>query len=169
MTRKGFTLLEMMVASLLLGMLVTTLTMLFNSSSIAWRTGTAGVSELKEVRSNLGIFHDVQDDILPGLGDGASASGPGQGDNRSMNYRTVSLWDPSQDNKLRTDRAYKQIDWQGAPNVSISDAMKGASKSVGRAGAGIGSGLFTVGVRSLGPDGRADTADDITTWPDQID
>lgn len=169
MTRKGFTLLEMMVASLLLGMLVTTLTMLFNSSSVAWRTGTAGVSELKDVRSSLGVFHDIQDDILPGLGDKGSGNGAGQGDSRSLNYRTVSLWDPSQDNKLRTDRAYKQINWQGAPNIGISDAIKGASKSVGKAGAGTGSGLFTVGVRSLGPDGRPDTEDDITTWPDQID
>ena len=33
--RSGFTLIEMLVASLLLGMLVTILTMVFNSSSIA--------------------------------------------------------------------------------------------------------------------------------------
>ena len=51
--RRGFTLLELMVASLLLSMLVTVLTMVFNSASIAWRTGTAGVAELKDVRTEL--------------------------------------------------------------------------------------------------------------------
>jgi prepilin-type N-terminal cleavage/methylation domain-containing protein len=167
MTRKGFTLLEMMVASLLLGMLVTVLTMLFNSSAVAWRTGTAGVSELKEVRMKLGVFHDVQDDILPGLGDRNSVLG--QNDNRTIRYRTVSLWDPAQDNRLRVDRAYDDIEWLSAPAITIADVKASQSKSVGSAGAGISAGLFTVGVRSRGPDGLPDTEDDITTWPDQID
>ena len=46
--RRGFTILELLVASLLLGMLVTILTMIFNQSSIAWRTGVAGVADLDE-------------------------------------------------------------------------------------------------------------------------
>ena len=44
--KKGFTIIELLVASLLLGLLVTILTMVFNQSSIAWRIGTAGVSDL---------------------------------------------------------------------------------------------------------------------------
>ena len=44
--KRGFTILEMLVASLLLGMMVTVLTMIFNQSSIAWRTGIAGVVEI---------------------------------------------------------------------------------------------------------------------------
>ena len=44
--KKGFTILELLVASLLLGMLMTILTMIFNQSSIAWRTGVAGVADL---------------------------------------------------------------------------------------------------------------------------
>ena len=44
--RRAFTLLELMVACLLLGMLVSALTMLFNTSAVAWRTGTAGVAEI---------------------------------------------------------------------------------------------------------------------------
>ena len=39
--KKGFTILELLVASLLLGMLMTILTMIFNQSSIAWRTRSA--------------------------------------------------------------------------------------------------------------------------------
>ena len=44
--RNGFTLVEVLVASLLLGMLVVILTMVFNQSSIAWRTGKASVAEM---------------------------------------------------------------------------------------------------------------------------
>ena len=47
--KKGFTLLEVLVASLLMGMLVTILTMIFNQSSIAWRTGRASVADLAEI------------------------------------------------------------------------------------------------------------------------
>ena len=38
--RKGFTILELLVASLLLGMLVTIMTQIVSQSSIAWSTGT---------------------------------------------------------------------------------------------------------------------------------
>ena len=37
--KNGFTLLEILVASMLMAMLITILTMVFNSSSIAWNTG----------------------------------------------------------------------------------------------------------------------------------
>jgi len=51
--RKGFTVLELLVASLLLGMLMTILTMIFNQSSIAWRTGVAGIADLDDVRAKV--------------------------------------------------------------------------------------------------------------------
>ena len=44
--RRGFTILELLVAALLLGMLVTVLTMIVNQSSIAWRTGVAGLLDM---------------------------------------------------------------------------------------------------------------------------
>ena len=57
MTRRtsesGFTLLEVLVASMLLAMLITILTMVFNSSSIAWTMGKAGVADMATVRNNL--------------------------------------------------------------------------------------------------------------------
>ena len=46
MNRNGFTLLEVLVASVLMGMLVTILTVIFNQSAIAWRTGKAGVADM---------------------------------------------------------------------------------------------------------------------------
>ena len=41
---------EILVASLLLGMLMTILTMVFNSSAIAWRTGRASNSMMSNAR-----------------------------------------------------------------------------------------------------------------------
>ena len=59
--KRGFTILELLVASLLLGMLVTVLTMIFNQSSIAWRTGVAGLMDMDEVRDNVAAVRDEAD------------------------------------------------------------------------------------------------------------
>ena len=61
--KRGFTILELLVASLLLGMLVTVLTMIFNQSSIAWRTGVAGLMDMDEVRDNMAEVRDDADCI----------------------------------------------------------------------------------------------------------
>ena len=160
--RRGFTLIELLVASLLLGILVVIMTMLFNSSSIAWRTGTAGVALLGDMRRQLGSFHDIRDEVLPGVGSTA------KGDARPIAYRTVSLWQKNS-SQLRTDRAYEQItfarglsasDFQGTGNLGQLKTLE--------SGQTAGSGLFTVGVRSAGPDGEFGTDDDITTWPDEV-
>ncbi len=162
MNRSGFTLLEMMVASLLLGMLATALTMLFNSSAIAWRTGVAGVSQLDEVRTHIGGFHDIQGDFLPNAAGGE--------------FRIVSLWDPESGDIRSAARAVaKATDYSDMysryRNAFQPNQMKTGAKLDIAAGFGTGQGanLYNVGVRSVGPDGVADTADDITTWPDQID
>lgn len=62
--KRGFTILELLVASLLLGMLVTILTMIFNQSSIAWRTGVAGVSHMDEVRDDVAEIREEADNIF---------------------------------------------------------------------------------------------------------
>ena len=61
--KRGFTILELLVAALLLGMLVTVLTMIFNQSSIAWRTGVAGLLDMDEVRDNVAAVRDEADSI----------------------------------------------------------------------------------------------------------
>ena len=166
--KKGFTIIELLVASLLLAMLVTILTMMFNQSSIAWRTGTAGIVNLNKTRMNLGASADIRDDVLPGLGD-KNAKG-GSGDSRSIAYRTVSLWDTSDANDLRKkNRAYEEINWDGAPSFTIEQAKSADSYSVSDKEDGQSVSLFSVGVRSLGPDGKPDTEDDINTWPEEID
>lgn len=170
--KKGFTIIELLVASLLLGMLVSILTMMFNQSSIAWRTGTAGIVSLNKTRSGLGAFEDIRDDALPGLGD--QNPGVGQSDNRTIKYRTVSLWKKNADNQLRSpgERAFNMTEalrWGDSSQFTIGDAMRAASKDVTDKGMGQSVSLFSVGVRSWGPDGKPDTADDVNTWPEEID
>lgn len=159
--RRGFSLIELMVACLLLGMLVSALTMLFNSSAVAWRTGIAGVAELKDAREELGTLHNIMDDLLPGLGQKGAAE-----DGRSVSYRIVSVWDPNAENTLRSDRAFtSSFSWGKASTISLSDAKVGTKITLSSAGTGASRDLFSVGVRSAGPDRQFGTKDDITTWP----
>ena len=145
---RGFTLIELLVACLLLSMLITALTMVFNQSSIAWRIGVAGVVNLNETRSDLGKKHDNYDNILPGLVT-----------KEDMQYRAVSLWD---NGALRTDRAFAAAQEQ----VSYEDAKQGKKQNVRDAGSGGTKSMFTIGVRSRGPDGNPGNADDLTTYPE---
>lgn len=82
--KRGFTIIELLVASMLLGMLVTILTMVFNQSSISWRIGVAGVSDMDDVRDNIAELREEADN--------AFAYG-------NEIYRTVGLWD--EDGNLR--------------------------------------------------------------------
>lgn len=181
MKRTGFTVLELLVASLLLAMLVTVLTMIFNQSSIAWRTGVAGVVELNTVRSTMGAYHDMQDDALPGLGQTASQAGAGASDSRDILYRTVSVfagWDGSgqlkPNNTERNDsncrgRLYDKFDPEESASrmFLINDVRVGQKKDLGSGRVHSGS-AFAVGVRSAGPDKAWETEDDINTFPKEV-
>lgn len=182
MKRTGFTVLELLVASLLLTMLVTVLTMIFNQSSIAWRTGVAGVVDLNEVRTRLGTYHDLEDDTLPGLGQTASDAGPGGSDDRrAVQYRTVSIfkgWNGSgqlQNGAERYDgscngRLYDKLDTRLVPSgmmFGISDARLGKVADNVGAGSVHGGSAYAVGVKSLGPD-KNDPSDDINTFPEEV-
>ncbi len=136
-----------MVACLLLGMLVSALTMVFNQSSIAWRTGMAGVVNLYNTRTDLGKKHDNYDNILPGLKT-----------KEDMEYRAVSLW---KDGQLRTDRAFDVA----TESLSYAAAMTSREQGISDADSGWSVSLFTIGVRSAGPDGVFGTADDLSTYP----
>ena len=174
--KKGFTLIELLVASVLLGMLATILTMIFNQSSIAWRTGVSSVANLGNSRAALGTFHDIRDELLPGLGDRNPSTGVA--DTRTVRYRTVSLWDKGQPNRLRgrNQRAFNfdnpAITWGKARAFGMNDAQTAAANDP-LSGSDTRNPNekrnYSVGVRSLGPDGKPDTADDISTWPEEID
>lgn len=95
--RRGFTIIELLVASMLLGLLVTILTMIFNQSSIAWRIGVAVTSNMDDVRDNIAALHEEADNAFVYNG---------------TIYRTVGLWDSA--GELR-DRA---VGVQGTPAYS---------------------------------------------------
>ena len=179
-SRSGFTILELLVASLLLSMLVTMLTMMFNQSSIAWRTGVSGVNELEETREQLGGYHDVLDDVLPGLAQNNVQGG--SSDNRNLDYRTVSVfrnWNGSGQlsksvpSQQCSGRLFDRINWGDAnlSQVSIGSAQKGqVISNLKQPTTGTSRGGYIVGVRSAGPDRKMDTEDDnINTFPEDID
>ena len=169
--RRGFTMIELLVASLLLSMLVTMLTMMFNQSSIAWTAGLANVTDLGRERMGLGTYHDVEDDLLPGITQ-KNAQG-GDSDNRDLQYRTVSLWQKNAKNQLRTGkRAFDLVQW-GQTSTRVTDiksALNGApqTSNEGTGGQQNREGGVIVGVWSAGPDGQFGTPDDINTFPEDI-
>ena len=148
--RNGFTLIEVLVASLLLGMLVVILTMVFNQSSIAWRTGKASVAEMDEMRQYYSRLQRNADNVLPGVF-GTTAG------------RVCSAW--SENGDVR-ERAVMLIDSSvnlGSMNP-VSD-RKASYKCPGRSFTLGGGNNYVVGVWSFGPDGKEGTPDDISTWP----
>ena len=164
MRRSGFTILELLVASLLLSMLVTVLTMIFNQSSIAWRTGIAAERDLGSVRRSLGTYHDIEDDVLPGLGD------TGGGGSRTIKYRTVSVfsrWNGSGSPQTDTGRLFEPIKWDGVGSFSESSVLTPAPQTL-TGDNPRGGDAFIVGVRSAGPDTKWDTEDDISTYPEDV-
>ena len=183
--KRGFTILELLVASLLLSMLVTILTMIFNQSSIAWRTGIASVNDMETTRRQMGGYHDIMDDALPGVGEDSGSHSPGS-DNRLIQYRTVSVfkgWKGGQNvlgagvaNAYRQDgnckaRLFDKIRWNNkdASQFNIQQAKQGETiTSLSQPTAGSKSG-YIVGVRSAGPNRQMDDEDDITTYPEEID
>lgn len=162
--KKGFTLLELLVASLLLGMLMTILTMIFNQSSIAWRTGIAGVADLDDVRTKIATDREEADDIY-------------MWNDRA--YKIVSPWDSS--GSLR-DRAWtingtsEQEDTVSRLGSKISSSGDVISQSsylieddVGSASSGNSIPSYTVNVKSAGPNRKFDDYDDIWSMPDEFD
>ena len=166
--RRGFTILELLVASLLLGMLVTILTMIFNQSSIAWRTGVAGVADLDMVRQNLAEIREEADNIyiwndkphrLLGLWDDS------QGGRVSLRTRAI---DSDDSNATEDDRALL-LTRQAA---YLRDDVELRQFSPAFAGNGDGGGsidTYTVNVMSAGPDKEFNTWDDVWSYPDDFE
>lgn len=153
--KKGFTLLELLVASLLLGMLLTILTQLFSQSSIAWRTGESGVAELDRMRADISaIQRDADNAILV-----------------SGNLVPLcSVWDTEKSGAI-AERGYrksgkfefnkfKNVNAKSSSWTGIKIAKQDSTEEVKN---------YMVGVTSAGPDGQFDTWDDITSWPNDSD
>ena len=165
--RSGFTLIEMLVASLLLGMLVTILTMVFNSSSIAWRTGKAGVSQLSLMRRQLSLAQNRADNLLPRI----------DIEKKSLVGLVAGAWHADGTVRARAVSYYKEDGFFQKPNFDSyrsDDASLNTAppwqqlNNLGTLRYGS-SHAYTVGVLSYGPDGKIDTDDDISTWPDEVE
>lgn len=166
--RSGFTLIEVLVASLLMGMLVVILTMVFNQSSIAWTTGRATVAELDEIRYGLGIAQRQADNVLTKV--------VGTADNRIC--KVVSPWNTetraavngmelrnrSIRDVLSNRRMFTPAKLTGGSGVSWQQ-----TGDLGQQGSGEAQKQYLVGVLSFGPDGLRDTEDDISSWPDNVE
>jgi len=163
--RRGFTILELLVASLLLGMLTTILTMIFNQSSIAWRTGTAMVADLDDIRDNLAELREESDNAFIWKG---------------QVHRIVGLW---KENGDLNDRACDGTDsgiesdpkWNAnmlKNRLSSPNAAWSAGQNVFNVGAGDrgNSGkTYLVNVMSAGPNKEFGDWDDIWSFPDDFE
>lgn len=171
-SKSGFTLLEMLVASLLLGMLVTILTMVFNSSSIAWRTGKSGVAQLSMVRRQLSLVQYRADNLLPRV-DPSSESRIGyvvtpwcaEKKNGGAFLRTRAVQDASS-----VQCGFTRPDFSSLKSAKSSPGVNPWLPITDLGSVKLGSAQsYTVGVLSFGPDGKRNTADDISTWPDKVE
>ena len=162
-SKGGFTLLEMLVASLLLTMMVVALSMVFSSSASAWRIGRAGVDGLHDMRHRLSEFQLASDNALPSL----RGKGSGVGYVRPVWINGTSLIDSDGD-AVSNGRGFDTKDvYGGAQGVETS----GTKPFKGRISAGNvnakGFRNYIIGVGSRGPDGEWNTKDDIATWPNE--
>ncbi len=159
--KRGFTILELMVASLLLALLVSVLTMLFNQSSISWRTGIASVADLDEARNNIAEVVDEADNIYIW---------------NNQIHRLVGLWDD--DAGTLRKRAWDVGDGADAPHADFLKKELGNNPSfknikevsVGRGESGKSFTTYVINVKSAGPNRifGDDSGDDIWSYPDDI-
>ncbi len=157
--KKGFTIIELLVASLLLAMLLTVLTMTFQQGSIAWRTGIASVVDLDSVRENVAELREVADDAYVWNGE--------------LHY-LLGLWDEKGQMRTRawdvTPEKRRQTSLSIPAGCSKDNAQLNAFTpvSVGAGSSGGKLDTYTVNVKSAGPDRQFDTYDDIWSYPDEI-
>lgn len=168
--KNGFTLLEILVASMLMAMLITILTMVFNSSSIAWNTGKANVTEMDAVRRQMSVATLQADNAVPGV------EVDGQGRVNVSSWGTlVGPWDENGGIRLRAVRPASG-DVLTMPNLQpqrgtclykekaeLWATLTRNETAVNKRGNARD---CVVGVWSMGPDGKENSGDDISTWPD---
>ncbi len=157
--KKGFTILELLVASLLLGMLVTILTMIFEQSSIAWRTGVAGVADFDVAREDIAKIREEADSLYYWGSSGSERS-----------YRLLSPWDENGQLRKRAisegeGESITVGELQNAP-AQVSSIDQAIRITPGQNGQEQKT--YTVNVKSAGPDLVFGTWDDIWSFPDDF-
>ena len=155
---------------MLLGLLVSILTMIFNQSSIAWRTGVAGVVDMDKVRENVAELREEADNAFVHEG---------------RLYRLTGLWDKNGQLRNRACDAPGSTDeeeskalmiggssrsgngtWIGPlANLKIND-LKSATVGTGNARAAK---TYIVNVMSGGPKNDIEDWEAIWSFPDDFD
>ena len=155
--RKGFTLIEVLVATMLLAMLVTILTMIFNQSSIAWTTGMAAVTSLGDSREKISVCMNESENAI--LNDAGTEV-----------LRITSIWKEN-GTGLRDEGRTLRTDFE-EPVSAVDLADPRSDRLISVAGGSVAGGdTFLVGVHSYGPDGKTGgdySWDDISTMPEEI-
>lgn len=160
MIRRGFTLLEILVATMLLAMLVTILTMIFNQSSIAWTIGLANITGLSDTREKMAINADEAERAI-------------LSDDGLELFKIVSVFDDS-GSGLRKGGTARTLDrlTGGGGQIKrewLNDDTTAANNTIDVSGGSAnGRDSYLVGVTSDGPDGQPGTWDDITTMPEEV-
>ena len=164
-SRGGFTIIELLVASLLLGMLMTILTMIFNQSSIAWRTGMAGQLDMDVVRENVAEVREEADNAFVW---------------GNVLYRHTGLWKADGTLRNRACDAPDQTD-QNDNHAEILRSARDLQNDLAnlkpnrfkpldvKSASGKSKKTYTVNVMSAGPDRQFDTWDDIWSFPDDFE
>ena len=149
--------------------------MVFNSSSIAWSTGKASVAEMDEIRQKMSAASIAADNAVPRV-DANSPSdwgllvSPWRADG-SLRRRGIV--------KMSESKVANQVWGSMRPDLDIQRGKTGKGEWVRKTGNQLwttlkpgnvnisgGTKEYVVGVWSLGPDGRPNSGDDISTWPD---
>lgn len=158
--KKGFTILELLVASSLLGMLVTILTMIFNQSSIAWRTGTATVSDLDDVRDNMAEIRQEADNAFIWNNKVQSLTGLWDDETGTLRKRACDAEESQLARVLqnKVDTSDSRAPWTNQSMIPVGS--QGANGTIR---------TYTVNVKSAGPDKRFNTWDDIWSYPDEFE
>lgn len=140
----GFTLLEMLAASVLLGLLVTLLLSLFNQGEIAWAVGESTAVETGKREQTL----------TRAAREGANTVFV---KDSSAVVRLLSPWDES--GAVRTSRPFVRVE-TGLPEVGRAVLPIVLEQTAGRSAERV-----EVIVTSAGPDGIWGSEDDLTTSP----
>lgn len=160
--KRGFTIIELLVASLLLGLLVTILTMIFNQSSIAWRTGMAGTVDMDQVRENIAEVREEADNAFVW---------------GSRLYQNTGLWKSNGQLRNRSCSAPDQTDQGETRPTYLENKMSNLSNlkpeyfsefSVGSGNAKAAK-TYTVNVMSGGPANDIMDYRAIWSFPDDFD
>lgn len=163
--KKGFTIIELLVASLLLGILMTILTMVFNQSSISWRTGMAGLVDMGKIRAGLAEVREEADNAFV---------------SNDRLHRITGLWDKNGNLRNRacdapgsTDVSENQPEFLqarfGQAGWSNYRPATYSLSSYSLSGSARATPTYTVNVKSNGPNREPNDWDDIWSFPDDFE